>query len=45
MKAETIAKLMIDDENNLLKQDDETIEEYKEAKAFVKEHFVFAHIG
>ena len=44
MTKKAIAKMMIEDEQGLLKQDDETAEEYETAREFVKEHIVFMSV-
>jgi len=36
MKTETIKKLMADDDQHLLKQDDETSEQYEKKRDFIK---------
>jgi len=38
MKTETIKKLMADDDQHLLKQDDETSEQYEKKRDFIKKN-------
>ena len=45
MNKETIKALMADDDQHLLKQDDETSEQYEEKRQFIKDHFIFCSIG